>query len=164
MKRILKKWVFKSLELLFVAIIPLVIIYVGYGGWGATATKFKWYFGALLAVLAVLFLVKKVWLNPWIDKRKIKTANLETDLETEVDQAKILYIEDALRRARLIETVINWIMPIILLVLALMAFRAVERSIVTFAGIIGWVLVSEVLGFVVSIFDALSVHSKHKGE
>lgn len=164
MKRTLKKWGFKSLELLFVAIIPLVIIYVGYGGWGAKATKFKWYFGALLAVLAVLFIVKKVWLNPWIDKRKIKTANLETDLETEVDQAKILYIEDALRRARLIETVINWIMPIILLVLALMAFRAVERSIVTFAGIIGWVLVSEVLGFVVSIFDALSVHSKNKGE
>ena len=164
MKKTFKHWAFLLLELLFIAVLPLIIVYIGYGGWGEQATKFKWYFGVLVAFVVVVFIVKKVLITPWVERQRIKAGNLEAALETEVDQAKIMNIEDALRKARLIETISTWVLPMLFLIIAFLAVRAIERSIVTFSGILGFILVSEVVGFALCILDALSVKSKHKKE
>ena len=164
MKKTFKHWFVLLLELLFIAVIPLAIVYVGYGGWGEQATKFKWYFGVLVAIVVVVFIVKKVLITPWVERQRIKAGNLEAALETETDQAKIINIEDALRKARLIETISTWILPMLFLILAFIAVRALERSIVTFSGILGFILLSEVMGFTICVLDALSVKSRHKKE
>ena len=158
------KWIlFTILELFFVAIVPLAIIYIGYDGWGQEATKFKWYFGVLVSVLIVFWIVKKVIITPWIDKQKIKAGNLEAQLESENDEIKIEYIESALKKSRLVETVLSWILPIGLLLMSFLSSRAMEQAIVKFSGIIGFVGVSELVGFVFSCIVALCVESKHKG-
>ena len=162
MKKTFKHWLFLLLELLFIAVVPLAIVYIGYGGWGEQATKFKWYFGVLCAFFFVFFVLKKTLINPWIERQRIKAGNLEALLDTEVDQAKIINIEDALRKARLIETIFSWILPMMCLIVVFVAVRAIERAIVTFSGVLGFVLVSEILGFFVCVLDALSVKSKHK--
>lgn len=162
MKKTFKHWLFLLLELLFIAVFPLIIVYIGYGGWGEQATKFKWYFGVLVAIAVVALIVKKTLISPWVERQRIKAGNLEAQLETEVDKAKIINIEDALRKARLIETISSWILPLLFMVVAFVAIRAVERAIVTFSGILGFVLISELIGFVICILDAISVESKHK--
>lgn len=159
------KWLlFLLFELLFVAVIPLVIVYVGYGSWGQEAEGFKVHFGIIIALIVVFFIVKRVLLTPWLDKQKIKAGNLEAQLEAENDKGKIENIESALKRARLIETVITWILPLAFLLVAFMASRAMEQALVTFSGILGFVGVSEIIGAVFSIGRALSVDSKHKNK
>lgn len=162
MKKTFKHWLYLLLELLFIAVVPLTIVYIGYGGWGEQATKFKWYFGVLCAFVVVFFILKKTLINTWIARARTKAGNLEAQLETETDQAKIMNIEDALRKARLVETVFAWVLPMAFLIIAFTAVRAIERSLVTFSGILGFVLVSEIVGFGVCVLDAVSVESKHK--
>ena len=162
MKITAKQIVFLCLQVLFVAIIPLIIVFVGYGGWGEKATTFKWYFGTLIILAVVLLITKKIIITPWLEKTRIKTGNLEAELEKETDKGKIILIEDALKKYRVIETVFNWLLPMVLLVLAFVAFNAVENAIVKFTGILGWVLLSEICACAFSVLEALCVEGKHK--
>ena len=139
MKWTFKRFIFVVLELIFTAVVPLVIVYLGYGGWGAKAKRFKIYFRVVVAAVVVFLIVKRVFINPWLDKQRIKAGSLEAQIETENDAGKILNIEEALRRARITETVLNWVLPLAFLVVAFLACRALEKSIVTFTGIIGFI-------------------------
>ena len=157
------KWfLFTVLELLFVAVIPLVVVYIGYGGWGKEANHFKVYFGVLLSAVIIFWIIKTVLITPWIDKQKIKAGNLEAQLEAENDKGKIENIESALKRARLTETIFSWILPLAFLLIAFLASRAMEQAIVKFSGILGFIGISEFIGFVFGCLVALCVDSKHK--
>ena len=162
MKRTWKWFLFTVLELLFVAVIPLVVVYIGYGGWGKEANHFKVYFGVLLSAVIIFWIIKTVLITPWIDKQKIKAGNLEAQLEAENDKGKIENIESALKRARLTETIFSWIVPLAFLLIAFLASRAMEQAIVKFSGILGFIGISEFIGFVFGCLVALCVDSKHK--
>ena len=157
------KWLlFISLEVLFVAVIPLAIVYIGYDGWGEEANSFKIRFGVLIFAIVVFWIVKKVLISPWLYKQKIKAGNLEAQLEAENDKGKIANIESALKRARLTETIFSWILPFAFLLMAFFASRAMEQAIVKFSGILGFIGISEFIGFVFGCLVALCVDSKHK--
>ena len=162
MKRSFKRFLFLLLELVFTAVVPLIIIYWGYGGWGEKAHKFKIYFGVMIAVVLVFLIVKRVFINSWLSKQRIKAGSLEAQIETENDPGTIINIEEALRRARVIEAVMDWILPLAFLVLAFEACRALEKSIVTFTGIIGFIGLSEAVGFVFAVCKSLCVQSRHR--
>ena len=162
MKRTWEWFLFTALEVLFVAVVPLVIVYIGYGGWGIEANSFKIYFGVLLSAVIIFWIVKKVLITPWIEKQKIKAGNLEAQLEAENDKGKIANIESALKRARIIETIFSWILPLAFLLIAFLASRAMEQAIVKFSGILGFIGISEFIGFVFGCLVALCVDSKHK--
>ena len=53
MKWTFKRFIFVVLELIFTAVVPLVIVYLGYGGWGAKAKRFKIYFRVVVAAVVV---------------------------------------------------------------------------------------------------------------
>ncbi len=59
MKWTFKRFIFVVLELIFTAVVPLVIVYLGYGGWGAKAKRFKIYFGVVVAAVVVFLIVKR---------------------------------------------------------------------------------------------------------
>lgn len=162
MKRTWKWFLFTILELLFVAVIPLIIVYIGYDGWGKEATSFKWYFGVILAIIIVFWIIKKVIITPWLDKQKIKAGSLEAQLEAENDAEKIENIENALKSTRLFETIFSWILPLAFLFVSFLAARAMEQAIVKFSGILGFIAISEFIGFVFGCLVALCVDSKHK--
>ena len=113
MKRTWKWFLFSILELLFVAVLPLIIVFIGYDGWGEEANQFKIYFGVLLFIVIIFWIVKKVFISPWLDRQKVKMGNLEAQLETENDAGKIANIESALKTSRLIETVCSWALPLL---------------------------------------------------
>ena len=157
-----KQIVFLCLQVLFVAVVPMIIVFIGYGGWGEKASSFKWYFGTLVILAVVLLITKKVIITPWLAKVQIKVGNLEASLEKEIDKAKIILIEDALKKYRVIETVFNWLLPLVILILAVVAFSAVEKAIVQFSGILLWVLLSEIVAFAFSILESLCVVGKNR--
>lgn len=162
MKKTWKWFLFNVLEILFVAVIPLVIVIIGYGGWGTEATQFKIYFGVLLLAIIIFLIVKKVLIMPWLDRQKVKSGNLEALLETENDKGKIANIESALKWSRLIATVFSWILPLAFLLIAFLASRAMESAIVKFSGILGFIGISEFIGFVFGCLVSICVESKHK--
>lgn len=162
MKKTWKWFLFTALEFLFVAIVPLIIVGIGYNGWGDSADNFKFYFGVLLLLIIIFWIVKKVIITPWLDKQKIKAGNLEAMLEAETDKGKILNIENGLKTARLLESIISWVLPFAFLLVAFLASKAMEEAIVQFSGILGFVGLSEIVGFVFTCFSAVSVESKHK--
>ena len=162
MKRTWKWFLFTVLELIFVAVIPLVIVYIGYGGWGSEANRFKIYFGVLISVVIIFWIIKTVLITPWIEKQQFKAGNLEAQLEAENDKGKIANIESALKRARLTETIFSWILPLSFLSIAFLASRAMEQAIVKFSGILGFIGISEFIGFIFGCLVALCVDSKHK--
>ena len=162
MKRTWKWFLLILLEVLFVALLPLAIVYIGYGGWGEEANSFKIHFGVLIFAIVVFWVVKKVLVAPWLDRQKIKAGNLEAQLEAENDKGKIENIESALKRVRLTETIFSWILPLAFLLIAFFASRAMEQEIVNFSGILGFVGISEFIGFVFGCAAALCVDSKHK--
>ena len=162
MKRTWKWFLFSILELLFVAVLPLIIVFIGYDGWGEEANQFNIYFGVLLFIVIIFWIVKKVFISPWLDRQKVKMGNLEAQLETENDAGKIANIESALKTSRLIETVCSWVLPLLFLLVAFLASRAMEQAIVKFSGILGFIGVCEFIGFVFGCIVALCVDSKHK--
>ena len=162
MKKTWNWWLFTLLELLFCAVFPLVIVYLGYGGWGEQANTFKVYFGVLIALIIVFWIVKKVLISPWLEKQKIKAGNLDAQLETETDTGKIANIESALKRVRFIETVCSWVLPLAVLLAAFLASRAMEKALVEFSGVLGFIGLSELVGFVFACLLATSVKSRHK--
>ena len=162
MKRTWKWLLFMSLEILFVAVLPLAIVYVGYGGWGVEANRFKIYFGVLIFAIAIFWILKKVLISPCLERQRIKAGSLEAQLEAENDKGKIENIESALKATRLFETVFSWILPMLFLVAAFFASRATEQEIVKFSGILGFIGISEFVGFIFNCLVALCVDSKHK--
>ena len=149
-------------ELLFIAVLPLVIVFLGYGSWEPEAKKFKIGFGIIIVAIIIFWIAKRVWINPWLKKMNTKAANLEAMLEAENDTGKIDNIEESLRKVRFTETLMNWILPAAALIALFMASRALERSIVKFSGIIGFIAISEFVGCCFSLLRALSVESKRR--
>ena len=162
MKKTWKWFLFTVLEFLFVAVIPLTIVYIGYDGWGDSANNFKFYFGVLLLIIIIFWIIKKVLITPWLDKQKIKAGSLEAMLVAETDSGKIANIENGSNTTRLAETIISWILPLMFVLVAFLASKAMEEAIVQFSGILGFVGISELVGFVFSCLVAWCVESKHK--
>lgn len=48
------------LETAFVAVIPLIVVYLGYDGWGEKANKFKIGFGVLVFIVILFLIIKRV--------------------------------------------------------------------------------------------------------
>lgn len=133
-------------EMTFVAVIPLITIYLGYGGWGAEAHRFKVGFGVLVFLVVLFLIVKRVWISPWLAKKRIEIANLTALKKAETDARKIENITYELKKMQCIENAINWVLPLLFLAVGYLAAGALEKSIVTFTEILAFVGLSELIG------------------
>lgn len=152
-KKILSWLLSKSwgiIELTFVAVIPLIILYLGYDGWGQKADGFKVYFGVLVFIVVIFLVLKRVILSPWLDKKRMEIANLSAMKKAETDEIKKDNINNELKKMLAIENAINWFLPLVFLVVTYFAAHALERQIVTFTEILYFVIASEIIGCIIS--------------
>lgn len=158
MKKILSWLLSKSwgiIELTFVAVIPLIILYLGYGGWGEKANSFKAYFGVLIFVVVIFLITKRVVISPWLDKKRMEIANLSAMKKAETDEKKKENINYELKKLLAIENAINWFLPLVFLYVTYLAANALEQQIVTFTEILFFVIASEVVGCFVSFIKII---------
>lgn len=142
-------------EMTFVAIIPLIIIYLGYGGWGEKANKFKIGFGVLVFLVILFLIIKRVWLTKWFDKKRMEMANLSAMKKAETDERKLEQINYELKKLLILENAINWALPLLFLGVGFAAAYALERALVTFTEILAFIGISETIGCVVSFVRIL---------
>jgi hypothetical protein len=134
------------MEMLFVAIIPLIVVYLGYGGWGTKAYDFKIGFGVLVFFVILFFIIKRVWLSKWLNAKRIESANLSALKKAETDVRKLEQINYELKKLLIIENAINWVLPLSFLAVGFAAAYALEKSLVTFTEILAFVGISETIG------------------
>lgn len=149
-----KSW--GMMEVAFVAVIPLLIIYLGYGGWGEKAQKFKIGFGVLVFLVVLFLIIKRVWLSPWLSKKRMEIANLSAMKKAETDKRKLDNINYALKKMLIIENAINWVLPLLFLAVGYLAAGALEKSIVTFTEILAFVGLSEFIGCCISFMRIIN--------
>lgn len=144
------------MEMTFVAIIPLIIIYLGYGGWGEKANKFKIGFGVLVFLVILFLIIKRVWLTKWFDKKRMEMANLSAMKKAETDERKLEQINYELKKLLIIENAINWVLPLLFLGVGYAAAYALERALVTFTEILAFVGLSELIGCGISFMRIIN--------
>lgn len=138
------------MEMTFVAVIPLIVVYLGYGGWGEKANKFKIGFGVLVFLVILFLIIKRVWLTKWFDKKRMEMANLSAMKKAETDERKREQINYELKKLLVIENAINWVLPLLFLGVGFYAAYALERALVTFTEILAFVFISETIGCFIS--------------
>lgn len=144
------------MEMTFVAIIPLIIIYIGYGGLGEKANKFKIGFGVLVFLVILFLIIKRVWLTKWFDKKRMEMANLSAMKKAETDERKLEQINYELKKLLILENAINWVLPLLFLGVGYAAAYALERALVTFTEILAFVGLSELIGCGISFMRIIN--------
>ena len=155
-----KKLVYLILELLFIGVAPLVMIFMQYGQ--IQSDRLKIGMTGILLVLSVFLILKKVVLRRYFENLRGQIVNFQSDLKTENDAGKIENIERELRNARTIETLFNAILPLVFLVLAFCMCKALEAQIMKLSGVIGFIGVSYAVGTVFSVLSAREVVGKNQ--
>ena len=163
MKITKKLIVYTAAQVLFCTVAPLVFIFIQYGDTSG-GLKYKLPLGLILFVVIVIIIAKNTFLKPRLAKLTAQIAQHDGDLKVESDEGRIANFEAELRRERTAETVLNAILPIMLLAALLCACKAMESAVLQLSGAIGFTLASYVIGTVFGLFAAREVHGKHGGK
>lgn len=160
MKWTKKKIVFTVLEITFVAVVPVVLIAVNYISWTSEAAGFKISLGGILLALLVFYIVKKLVLNKYTERLKTTITQHMADLKIEVDKDKVESLKEELRKEKTIESLINFVIPALLLAGLFVLCKALEIAAVKMSGTVGLIGASEVVGLLFSVLSARQVEGK----
>ena len=152
-----KKIVFTILEILFVAVIPAILIFVNYTSWGSEATAFKIAFTGILLLFVVILIVKKVILNTYLERARATLTQHKADLRVETDKTKRENLVNAVKRGQRLETIQTYMFPFLLLGGLYVLAQALETAAVQLSGTVGLITASVAIGFVFSLFSSREV-------
>ncbi len=152
---------FTVLQILFCTVAPIIFIFVQYGDTDG-GLKYKLPLGILLFCVVIIVISKNTFLKPRMTKLSAQIAQHEADLKIESDEWRIKNLKTELRKERIIETVLNSIMPVFVLAALLVACKAMESAALELSGAVGFTLGSYVIGFIFGILAAREVHSKYE--
>lgn len=165
MKITKKRIVFFLLHVLFAAVVPLVLIIARYGNIGDTkaAVGFKLSITGVLLVLLVFWIVKRLFIDRKLADLKAQSNVMLADLKTKQNESEISALEREIRYIRTVEAVLNAIVPLLFIVAAIIAFKALEAQLVRLSATLGWIAISFCLGVVFNVLHVREVHAKSKG-
>lgn len=162
MKLTKKLIVFTVLQALCCAVAPAVFVFVEYadtsGGW-----QYKLPLGALIVLLVIVVISKNTLLKPRLNRLSASISQHTADLKIEADADKIRNLETELKRERVLETLLNGVMPILALAAIFVACKAMERAVIRLSGAIGFTLAAYIVGLIFGVLAAREVHGKHGG-
>ena len=150
-------WVWFVLEVLFIGVLPAALIIANYASWGDEANGFKVGITGILLLLVVAFVLKKLVFNKRLEAMRAKLNQHEADLEVETDEEKIENLVSAVRKGRTVETVLNFVVPFLVLVAVYLMAKALEDAAVLLSGTLGFVIVSVLVGFMLQLIEALTM-------
>lgn len=152
-----KKLAYTILEIVFVAAVPLGLVIANYTSWGAGAAKFKIAFTGILLLFVVLYIIKKIVLNGYIERARATLTQHRADLKVETDEGKRENLVNAVKRGQALETVLTYIFPFLLLAGLYVLAQALETAAVHISGTIGLIAASMLVGFLFGLLGAREV-------
>lgn len=164
MKKTAGRVICTALEALFYLAAPLAFIFWQYASIENTpeTVSFKLGLGGCIALLIVFLVLKKLFLDKYVKRITDKIADYEVRIDIEVEQEKIVNIENGLKRYYTLEALVNMLLPAILILLLFVACKGLETQLVKFSGAVGFIGLSMLAGFAASLVKARLVVSRRR--
>lgn len=164
MKLTKKRIIFFILHLLFSAVIPIALVIVRYSTIENTgaAVGFKISITGILLLIFVFWVVKKLFIDRKLADLKAQSNVMLADLKTKQDPAEIAALEKELKNIRTIEVIFSSLIPLLFIVAAIIAFKALEAQLVTLSATLGYIAISFFIGLVFNILYSREIHAKSK--
>ncbi len=164
MKTTTKKIIFTILELVFIAVIPIILVIWNYSNIGnsAQALNFKIGMTGIMLIMFILIFLKKIYLDKYNEQLFQQENNLLSDLRIENDLEKLNNIVRELKGIRTIRNILSSIFPIIFMAIIYIACLALEARLIKLSGVVGLIAISYVIGTIFGIFSAREIKVKNK--
>lgn len=165
MKMTKKRLAFFLLHLLFSAVVPIVLVIVRYSTITNTkaAIGFKISITGILLLIFVFWVIKKLIIDKKLTDLKAQGNIMLADLKTKQDPAELVAIEKELKKIKTTEALFGSIIPLLFIVAAVIAFKALEAQLVTLSATLGYIGISYVVGLVFNILYSREIHAKNGG-
>lgn len=165
MKMTKKRLAFFLLHVIFSAVVPLVFVIVRYSTMDNTrgAVGFKISITGILLLIFVFWTVKKLFIDRKLADLKAQSNVMLANLKTKQDPAEIAALEKELKNIRTIEAVFSSIIPLLFIVAAIIAFKALEAQLVKLSATLGWIGISYAVGLVFNVLYSREIHAKSGG-
>lgn len=164
MKLTKKRIIFFILHLIFSAVIPIALVIVRYSTIANTgaAVGFKISITGILLLIFVFWVIKKLFIDRKLSDLKAQSNVMFADLKTKQDPAEIAALEKELKNIRTIEVIFSSLIPLLFIVAAIVAFKALEAQLVTLSATLGYIAISFFIGLVFNILYSREIHAKNR--
>ena len=162
MKRTGKTWLFFVLQIVFMLVIPCVFIWVQYGSVEQGTTAYKLEVTAILLMLLVFVVFKKIFISKWLKTIDGKIINIATNALTITDATAIQANKKAWRTYSIIQLFSSAVIPLLCFILAIITIKAVEKDLIQLYGCLMFCLISICVGIVFRIAEIYSMKLTHE--
>ena len=165
MKMTKKRLAFFLLHLLFSAVAPIVLVIVRYSTITNTkaAIGFKISITGILLLIFVFWVIKKLIIDKKLTDLKAQGNIMLADLKTKQDPAELAAIEKELKKIKTTEALFGSIIPLLFIVAAVIAFKALEAQLVTLSATLGYIGISYGVGLIFNVLYSREIHAKNGG-
>lgn len=150
---------FFALQILFMLVVPCAFIWAQYGD---LATKYKVSVTAILLLVVVFLVFKRVFLSKYLKSIDGKILNIETNALSITDKSAIHANKKAWRFYSMIQLLESAIIPILLFVFAIETIKVVEAGLIKLYGCLSCCLLSLIVGVVFRIAEIYSMRLTHE--
>ena len=159
MKKTSKSWVFFILQIVFMLIAPVIMVWIQYGD---LTQKYKVSVTVIMLLLLVFWVFKRIFLDKWIKTINLKITNIETNALSLTDQTAIQSNKKAWRVYSLLQLLINSILPLLVMVLAVITIKTVEEGLIKLFGCLMFCLISVFIGVLFRVCEIYSIKLTHE--
>lgn len=165
MKMTKRRFIFFILHSLFSAAIPFALVIVRYSTIDNTkaAVGFKVSITGIMLLIFVFWSVKKLFVDRKLSDLKAQSNVMLANLKTKQDPAELAALEKELKSIRTVETVFGSIIPLLFIVAAIVAFKALEAQLVKLSATLGYIGISYAIGLIFNILYSREIHAKNGG-
>jgi hypothetical protein len=161
MKRTKKSWLFFILQIVFSLVVPCVLVWVQYGD---LSKRFKIGVTVILLLCVVFLIFKKAVLNKWLKTIDTKITNIEANALSITDESAIATNKNTWRFYSIIQSLINYVIPILIFVLAVMTIKKVEQGVIKLYGVMILSSASFIIGMLFRWAEIYSMRLPHEKE
>lgn len=151
------KLVYTILELVFFAVVPIVLVVYQYGYVEETSTAFKLSLTGIILLALVFYGIKKIFLDRRLQDWEAQYNNYVSAYKIETDEAKKQRAKEEIQKYRTVTVLIRAIIPMLVFVLIQVLARAVEQRMITLYSLSGLISVSFFVGLIFSVLASREV-------
>lgn len=159
MKKTKKSVLFFILQIVFSLIVPVILIWVQYGD---LAMKYKLSITVLMLLILVFLLFKKAVLNKWIKTIDEKVSHIEANALSITEEKAIETNKKAWRKYSILQSIVNYILPILIFIIAVLTIKKVEEGVIKLYGVLILSMASFILGMIFRWAEIYSMRLPHE--
>ena len=159
MRKTSTSWLFFVLTIIFMLIIPIALVWLQYGdnegGYKVSVT-------AILVIIGIFLVFKKIVLNKRIEALNLKIVSIETNALSITDEKSIKANKTVWRLCRVVQLLIDCIVPVGVAVISVLTIKVVEQGIIKLYGCLMFSFISIAIGLICKIVEIFTMKLKHE--